>query len=225
MGWDDVVTFIGAAVIIICFALLLAVALAVLRKTHAAEIYLIWYIHSFFFIVFTALHFYSYDKHFFVYQVCGSYEESCKSIYDYLTNTRGEIELVVILTSLAILPQLLAYLLSGLSGTGTAPRFINQTQTIAIWSLVKFFAGLGGILAGEFLGRVIWHSMYWTPAPAPTIPDFIPPFFVTTIAFVIAATHVYFSETFPKWRDAHSRLFSPFSTLHQFLTRYDSGRS
>jgi uncharacterized protein with PQ loop repeat len=206
---------------LILLTIFLVVAVGILRERHAAEIYLIWYINSFFFIVFSALYFYSYDKYHHVSQACGSYEASCKAIYDYLTDTQSEIGLVAVLTSLAVLPQLLAYFLSGLSGTGAAPKFINQVQVIAVWSLVKFFAGLGGILTGEFFGRLIWHAMNRSLAPAPVTKEFITPFFVTTIAFVIAAAHVYFSETFPEWRDRHHKLLKPFSKLHQFLTRYD----
>jgi hypothetical protein len=98
-------------------------------------------------------------------------------------------------------------------------------QTLAVWSLVKFFAGLGGILTGEFFGRLTWHAMNWSPAPPPDIKEFVTAFFITTIAFVTAAAQVYFTESFPEWRDRHYRLFKPFSKLHQFLTRYDPEQS
>jgi hypothetical protein len=77
-----------------------------------------------------------------------------KVIYNYLTNVSDEFQLVAAVVYLAIGPQLLAYFLSGLSGSATPPMFVRQIGTIAIWSLIKFMAALGGILLAHPVAKL-----------------------------------------------------------------------
>jgi hypothetical protein len=66
-------------------------------------------------------------------------------IYKTLTEIDGELLLVGTIVYLGTAPQLFTYLLSGISGSATAPIYIRQIGLVAVWSLIKFLAGLGGI--------------------------------------------------------------------------------
>src|SRR5262249_23664640 len=154
-----------------------------LRKKHAGEIYLVWYINTFFFLLFLGIGVAAEKQGTRLTEVCGSYEDACKTIYDYLTNTRGETSLILIGVGLAIGPQVLTYLLSGLSGAASAPKFVLQVETIAIWSWVKFTAALGGILLAEPLARLVTGSKV-------EIVEFLPGPIYTIVAFSYASTHV-----------------------------------
>jgi hypothetical protein len=103
-------------------------AIHALKDKHAREIYVIWYINSFFFIFFFGMGVVAEKKNIRLLEVCGSYEETCETIYDYLTNSDDEIALVLIFTAPAIGPQLLTYVLSGLSGSASAPKFVGASR-------------------------------------------------------------------------------------------------
>jgi hypothetical protein len=64
---------------------------------------------------------------------------------DYLTNTHAELGLVAIILIVTIAPQLMNYILAGLSGCAATPRYVCQFEKIAIWSLIKFSAAFGGV--------------------------------------------------------------------------------
>jgi hypothetical protein len=213
-------TTIGAVFDIGFLAVVLGASLLRLRKNHAAEIYVIWYINSFCFVVFFVLGLIAWNGP--PLQACGTLEHVCKDIYDFLTNAKSEFLLVGTLTALAILPQMLAYLLSGLSGTATVPKFVRQVHNVAVWSLIKFEAGFGGVITGEFFATLLKASIFqhqW-----PTFIQFYIGFLTTTLAFVMAALHVSLMEEFPGWRERHSKLLEPLLALHRFLTRYENSR-
>jgi hypothetical protein len=95
-----------------------------------------------------------------------------------LTNFHDELKLVAIFTSITVLPQILAYLLSAPSGSATAPRYVRRIQQLAAWSLIKFVAGLGGLSAallfvtvrgvdnddfakGALIGAAFWLAFFY----------------------------------------------------------------
>src|SRR5436190_3491385 len=48
--------------------------------------------------------------------------------------------------------------LSGLSGAATAPIYIRQIGLVAVWSIIKFLAGLGGILLAQPAAKLWWEQ-------------------------------------------------------------------
>jgi hypothetical protein len=70
---------------------------------------------------------------------------------DYLTDIKAELALIAAVIIIAILPQLMTYVVSGLSGCASTPRFVLQFEKIAIWSLIKFLAALGGFVTADAL--------------------------------------------------------------------------
>ena len=105
-------------------------------KGHHREIYLIWYINSLFFTLFYGLGIIAEQKNVRLTEVCGTYQENCKAVYEYLTNVQDELTLIAVVSALAIGPQLLTYILSALSGSASTPRFVSQIAKIAAWSFV-----------------------------------------------------------------------------------------
>ncbi|MFC5320543.1 hypothetical protein [Bradyrhizobium oligotrophicum] len=72
-------------------------------------------------------------------------------VREYLTDTRAEIGAVAIFLIVTVGPQLMNYILSGLSGCAATPRYVWQFEKIAIWSLIKFLAAFGGLLVADAL--------------------------------------------------------------------------
>jgi hypothetical protein len=81
---------------------------------------------SFFFVVFLSVEVIAHKNHVELVEVCGSYRETCKTVYNSLTDIQDELELIFIFLGATLLPQLLAYLLSGISGSTTAPQYISR---------------------------------------------------------------------------------------------------
>lgn len=152
-------------------------------RGYHSEVYLIWYINSFFLILFYGLGVIAAQNNVGITEVCKPYEETCRSAYEYLTNIRDELTLIAAVSALAIGPQVLTYVLSGLSGSASPPRFVSQIAKIAVWSLIKFTAGLGGILLSKPLVDL-------TVGRHVTFHEFLPGFRYTTISFLYAALYI-----------------------------------
>jgi hypothetical protein len=126
-------------------------ALALSRK-HPRELYLLWYIFSFFFLLFLALNLIAMLKGQELNDLLGQFA----FVYGYLTNDQDELLLVTAVVYLGIGPQLLSYLLSGPFGCATSPLFIRQIQAVAILSLAKFGMGLSGITLAAALASLFF---------------------------------------------------------------------
>jgi hypothetical protein len=136
----DLLMFVGA----VAFG---NVGLILQKRPH--EIHVIWLVFSFFFVVFFSVEVIAHKNHVELVEVCGSYRETCKTVYDSLTDIQDELKLIFVFLGATLIPQLLAYLLSGLSGSATAPQYIHAAREAATWSFIKFSAGLGGIFLSQ----------------------------------------------------------------------------
>jgi hypothetical protein len=186
-------------------------ALRRLKKNHAAEIYLIWYIFSLFFVLMFGLQFIAEWRGVNSTQVCGAYQETCDAAIRVFIGIDDELLLLFVLLSLAIIPQLLAYFLSGLlSGTASTPKFVRQIQTIAMWSLIKFLAGFGGIFSAPFFAMLAAGKL-WDDESATLLFLGV---CVTIVAFSLASVQIAFAEGMQilKARAAIKR-------IHAFFTR------
>jgi hypothetical protein len=95
-----------------------AVGLGVMymRSRHPSHIYAIWLVFSFFFFVFISIGLIAERNNVGLTELCGSYRETCTTIYNMLTDFEDELILVGILIAATIIPQVFAYILSALSG-------------------------------------------------------------------------------------------------------------
>ncbi|MGY4257685.1 hypothetical protein ACVI1L_004753 [Bradyrhizobium sp. USDA 4516] len=177
---------------------LLSVILAMLfvtnsgmRRNYPHEIYAIWYIFSLFFLIFFALYVVAEKKGQRVTEVLGpSFVETLQAIHGMLTNVQDELLLVGTIVYLGVAPQLLTYVLSGLSGSATAPIYVRQIGLVAVWSVIKFLAGLGGILLAQPAAKL---AMGASVPPG----DFSQGTLAVLFAFAIAITqHAYFDRGF-----------------------------
>jgi hypothetical protein len=207
----------GYVTIAVVLVLLLA-SISGLARQHSHEIYAIWYVFSFFFLLFFFLYYYAEQTGIEVTDVFGdSSAESLRVIYNYLTDVNDEFRLVAALVYLAIGPQLLTYLLSGLSGSANPPMFVRQIGMIATWSVIKFMAALSGILLSHLLAKILFGMQ------ADKF-EFVQGFGTISAAFIFAfMQHEYLEREFefsfmPGFR-VHIRV-PMLLKIHEFFTRY-----
>jgi hypothetical protein len=207
----DIVAVVLYAVMLVP---ILVFAIASMAEKHSGEIYLIWYIASFFFVLFCVLQVIALNRGVQLTEVCGSHQDDCKAIYDYLTDPGGEAAFIFISFILAIVPQWLTYFLSGLSGSASPPRFMSQFGRLAIWSLVKFAAALSGILAAQNLGEMAAGHLF-------SYNLFLLSLLAISYAFAVASFHHWFTEKpamMPRGQRSN-RLVRPIAGLDRFFTR------
>jgi hypothetical protein len=156
-----------------------------LERAH--EVFILWYIYSFFFVLFLGLNIAAARSGKDLPALCGSQEALCKNVYHMLTDVDDEIGLALSLAALAIIPQLLAYILSGLVGAASPPRYFGYVRTLCFWSIAKFCAGLGGILTSSAIsGPIAVHGPF-------DISVFYLGLLQTLVAFVFACSNALWS--------------------------------
>jgi hypothetical protein len=198
--------------------LLLFAAVLDMRKKYPHEIYAIWYIFFLFFLIFLALYLYAESEHQQITEILGpSYVGTLKAIQKTLTTVEDELLLVGAIVYLGIAPQLLTYVISGLSGAATAPIYIRQIGLVAVWSIIKFLAGLGGILLAQPAAK------WWLKQPVP-IGEVDSGLAAIAIAFALAAMqHKFFDNAFevnlmPGLRMGFQVPF--LMKIHEYFTRH-----
>lgn len=184
-----------------------------LRKDFPTQLYLIWYIFSFAFVLFFGLVFAAETYKIGVAAMCGSYETACQTIYGALTNLSDEIVLLVALTVLGIGPQLMAYGFSGIFGAARPPKFVKQIEQVVLWSAAKFLAILSGILAATGLAKLTANG--WTGSEDLVQASML---FPISFGYVFAAC-----KTSQDWSGllfgAEKWLAPLFIRAHKFMTR------
>jgi hypothetical protein len=142
--------------LITVFLFLMIGSVSNLRRHNSLEIFAIWYVFSLLLLIFLALYFFAEKSSQEITDLLGpSYTGILKLIYNSLTNVSAELLLVSAFVYIGIIPQLLTYLLSGLSGSASQPRFVRQIGIAAIWMLIKFMAALSGILLARPLADLL----------------------------------------------------------------------
>ena len=188
-GWGWHLLFVVGSAVAVFYAA------SRLRKQHAGELYLIWYFNSFFFLLFFVLEIVAARNNAHLTAVCGTaYLGTCQSIYDYLTNAKDELILIGAIVGIFVGPQLLTYVLAGISGAAIAPKFVWHIEQFVVWSLIKFIAALAGIRSATPIARLVTHQPV-------EITDFLPGLVFIAAAFGWAGVHFDLHEQ----REAFSR--------------------
>jgi hypothetical protein len=178
--WAD----IAAVIFILTF---LSGAIYEMRLRHSAEIFAIWYVFWFFILTFGALYFIAESQSKEVTDVLGtSFSGTLKWFLDAFTDLGGEMKLVGAFIYLGIVPQLFTYVFSGFSGSASAPHFVRQITAVAIWSVIKFMAGLGGITLAH------WSTQAWVGKPV-NLDELMKALAFLTIAFAMAGVYSRYS--------------------------------
>jgi hypothetical protein len=179
----------GVLFVVIIALVLIINSISELKYRHSGEIYVIWYIFFLLFLLFFLLYIFAENSGKEVTDVFGpALSGILKFIYSSLTNVDEELGLVGILVYLGVGPQLLTYILSGLSGSAIPPLFVRQIGLIAVWSVIKFLSGLSGILLANPFAKL-------ASAKQVTIVEFVPGLLAICISFALARLqHKYFEE-------------------------------
>jgi hypothetical protein len=119
--------------IVLCLSVLVG-CITALRKHHAQQLYIVWYMFSLAFTAFVAIEIYV--------NVVGGFERALGGTgvtflfraYSYMTNFYDKVAFVAIVLGMVTLPQLLTYVLSGLSGSAIRPIFVSHFTQFAVWS-------------------------------------------------------------------------------------------
>jgi hypothetical protein len=169
-----------------------------MRSNHPSHIYAIWLVFSFFFFVFISMGLIAERNNVGLTELCGSYRETCTTIYNMLTDFEDELVLVIILIAATIIPQVFAYILSALSGAATAPQYLWTIQQAAAWSLIKFSAGLSGILIAQPIARFVVGKA------SLNVIDFVPGVYFIGAAFFFAFINLWVGDL---WKGYYRRNF------------------
>jgi hypothetical protein len=176
---------------------ILSGAIFYMRKRHAHKVYVIWLVISFFFTAFLGPAIYAYKKDLGLEEICGAYEQRCTQLITSLTTINDELVLLAVFIGITVVPQLLAYFFSALSGSATAPRYIWTIQQAAVWSLIKFIAGVGGIFYAQGVAELLVDGAITNRLLTGS--------FAMAEAFVLAFFHLAFWD---KWEILSTRYLS-----------------
>ena len=118
------------------------------------EINVIWYAFSLVLVIRFAVDVAAYANgyqslHVFLELELGIPRKYTLGLHEMLTNARDELLLVAAIVVVAIVPQLLTYVLAGFAGCTKSPPLIWYFERLAAWILIKFLAALGGIVLEE----------------------------------------------------------------------------
>lgn len=196
-------------------------AASAISQRHAGELYLLWYLFSLFFLLFFALNFAAGWSH----QELRDFLGNFAFVYDWLTDASGELLFAGAVIYLGIGPQLLTYLLSGLFGAASPPKFVHRIRTVAILSLVKFLMGVSGIALAEAFAELWFKKAVYEKAGYKALyyeavsKDFIGVLIGLAMAFALAAFHFE-----PRWLVNFRPRRSPMGVswlrnIHRFFTR------
>jgi hypothetical protein len=138
----------------------------------------------------------------------------------FLTDSKSELGIVATILIATILPQLLNYVLAGLSGCAATPRLVWQFEKIAIWSLIKFLAAFGGISVADALGIYAIGSDGGLELEE-YLDDVLWGVGAVGLAFIVALLQVYTLEAAHALEDAWPQKPTSWPyRLHRFFTRY-----
>lgn len=231
---DKIITFVLAlpfSRIITCVVVLPFITgpIATLRrKGCTTEINVIWYAFSLVFVVWwclsTAMALNGIEPEDLPLQPPISWLYFYSQAEKYLSDLNAELSLVASIIIIAIAPQLLTYVLSGLSGCASTPRFVWQFEKIAIWSLVKFLAAFGGLQTAQMLGKSRFDLFRHLPSIEAVIEFYAillrDALISMALAFTIAVLQIYFLEAAHALGQAWKKQTKSWPyRLHLFFTR------
>jgi hypothetical protein len=193
---------------------IICIAIGFLRKRHSGEIFLIWYLFSFFFILVTGLGISGNYPTQTTSVICGSYKETCAEIFTLFINVDDELFFVGTLAALAIIPQILTYILSGLSGSARSPTGLWHIEKFAIWSFIKVSACYSGAIVSFFI---------WGPQFVSRQQQISAGLQQIAIPFGLAAVELWLTDALPRiWIRCENSL-SLLKKVHDFCTKNTRG--
>jgi hypothetical protein len=139
---------IGLLISICCFGLL-SLSILSIRDEHPAHVYTLWYMFSLIFCICYIL-FLCFPGLITGFTTDGSVniiEKYSRIMIKISEDVLGEIYLILTILIILIFPQLMSFLISGLSGCAGRPILVSKISELATLSIIKFFCVLAGIHA------------------------------------------------------------------------------
>lgn len=129
-----------------------------LRKDHGGDVRVVWYLFSLTFVITYGIASWAVsnevlNEHRFEGELGAHLEQLLKA----MLNLEASLIFVLAIAGLIVLPQLISYFLSGLSGCAGTPFLIEGSLSFLVWGLVKSFAVCGGIIISLAVFG-IWHD-------------------------------------------------------------------
>ena len=136
-------------------------------------------------------------------------------LFDAALDIRGELTFVACASAFLVVPQLVAYVVSGLFGCAHLPTTLKWIDRFVAWSLIKFFIILAGIMAAQAIFATYGHP-YRKPSDIPSR------LFYTSLFLSVSFTIFVFycpRENILATLDRLS-MRDRLSKIHSFMTRY-----
>lgn len=195
---------------------MLVTAIHTIKIDHQDAIYTIWYTYflsfSLLFLITVAL---GENLSGFKYDQFKTAEPYFRTITNYVIDFKGEVTFVCVIIWLGLVPQTLAYLISGLSGSAIAPRFVATITKTAIWSIIKFIA----IYAGLILARGVWLFVFIDKLHAYISLAFFYEF-VWGLAVSFSLVAIYFKGSAALAHNNWTKNRRILGSIGEFMTRY-----
>lgn len=119
-----------------------------LKKSHGRDIRIVWYFFSLSTVVTFLVAIWAIkegaintDGNF-----QGSYGPTLQALLSFMLDLKTDFFILGTIVSIIIIPQLITYLLSGISGSASSPLFIDSSKDIFVWGAIKSFAICAGII-------------------------------------------------------------------------------
>ena len=187
------------------------------RRQHAEHVFSLWYLFGLSLVIVSGLFAYMYVNVLSQGRpgLQGWPASAVLFLFDAALDIRGEFYVVACASAFLLLPQILAYVASGLYGCAHLPTTLKWIDRFVAWSLIKFFIILAGIMAAQAILATYGHP-YRKPRDIPSR------LFYTSLFLSVSFTIFVFYCSRENILAALDRLGlrSRLSKIHRFMTRY-----
>ena len=206
---------------VLLLMLLLIIVIVGLCKKHGGGIRVVWGFFSFFFVVTSVALFWAFSSGVFTElgATTNGQGEFLLKIFDVMTDIELDLKIFLAVFVIMVLPQLLCYVLSGLSGNAWNLFFIKESWAFLVWSTIKAFATCAGVFFSvAMVGMYYIHD--WREGKGLGL------IFMSLSAQIIAFVILYVyreSETVIDWfrQKLPSWFIRHLSCLHKCFTRHE----
>lgn len=195
----------------------LCAAIAMVRRDHPHHVHTLWYLFSLTLCSVSVLFLYIYKNAVSIQNtpLSGMPGRVAVMFLGASMDVREELLILGTFAALFILPQILSYFISGVFGCGSPPILVSTVSRIVIWSLVKFFCVLSGILAAQSI-----FALYGQPYlyPKDSAVKFVEALLMISISFLTMAA--YYSVEILYDLISNRFAVTGLEAFSRFMTRY-----
>ncbi|HCI1915358.1 TPA: hypothetical protein NOE89_000877 [Pseudomonas aeruginosa] len=213
--------FLIPLIVTLITALLALCIFSLVRNRHGSDIRVVWYVFSLTLVITIGLACYAISNG----AIDGNGEfhgdsgDALKILLLFMLDIKKDMILVVSAVTVLVLPQLLAYTLSGLSGCASTPVLVNGSLAFLVWGNIKALVVYAGISLSIGILCLTGH-LSKSPEEA------ITPLFTSlaTILLSFSMLLVYREgESFAKLLiETFPRAMTPFTKIHKLFTRNET---